>query len=156
MKYCFEGIECPSTNDCIIGILHVNYVKDNLFSPCVVDEAEGHWHCDFAECHNLPSSEATKRMCRIMNLVLWFLHLLEGLCKYDVRCTACINQNIVDQKSLDDTRYDHNIIVRVIFELKILLGEGDRNVRPLRLDEGSLHPNMLHPSLRFLLLLLVG
>jgi hypothetical protein len=27
----------------------------------------------------------------------------------------------MDQKSLDDTRYDHNIIVRVIFELKVLL-----------------------------------
>jgi hypothetical protein len=44
----------------------------------------------------------------------------------------------------------------VILELKIPLGEGDGNVRPFRLDEGSLHPNMLHPSLSFLLLLLVG
>jgi hypothetical protein len=57
----------------------------------------------------------------------------------------------VDQKSLDDTRYDHSIIVRVIFELKVLLGEGDWNVGPLGLDEGSLHPNMLHSSLCFLL-----
>jgi hypothetical protein len=61
----------------------------------------------------------------------------------------------MDQKSLDDTRYDHSIIVRVIFELKVLLGEGDWNVGPLGLDEGSLHPNMLHSSLRFLLLLLI-
>jgi hypothetical protein len=52
----------------------------------------------------------------------------------------------MDQKSLDDTKYDHSIIVRVIFELKVLLGEGDWDVGPFGLDEGSLHPNMLHPS----------
>jgi hypothetical protein len=101
-----------------------------MFSPCIVDEAEGHWHHDFAECYNLPSSKATKRVCSIMNLVFWLLHLFEGLSKYDIRCTACINQNIMDQKSLDDTRYDHSIIVRVIFELKVLLGEGDWDVGP--------------------------
>jgi hypothetical protein len=65
-----------------------------------------------------------------MNLVLWLLHLSEGLNKYDIRCTACINQNIVDQKSLDDTRYDHSIIMRVILELKVLLREGDWDVGP--------------------------
>jgi hypothetical protein len=65
-----------------------------------------------------------------MNLVLWLLHLSEGLSKYDVSCTACINQNIVDQKSLDDTRYDHSIIMRIILELKVLLGEGDWDVGP--------------------------
>jgi hypothetical protein len=91
-----------------------------------------------------------------MNLILWFLHLSEGLSKYDIHCTACINQNIMDQKSLDDTRYDHSIIVRVIFELKVLLGEGDWDVGPFWLDEGSLHLNMLYPSLCFLLLLLVS
>jgi hypothetical protein len=95
-----------------------------------MDEAEGHWHSDFANSYNLPSSEATKRVCSIMNLILWLLHLSEGLSKYDIRCTACINQNIMDQKSLDDTRYDHSIIVRVIFELKVLLGEGDWDVGP--------------------------
>jgi hypothetical protein len=130
MKYSFETIKCPSTNDCIIGVLHVNNVKDNLFGPCVMDEDEGHWHCDFAECYNLPSSEATKRVCSIMNLVFWLLHLSEGLRKYDIRCTTYINSNIMDQKSLDDTRYDHSIIVRVIFELKVLLGEGDWDVGP--------------------------
>jgi hypothetical protein len=156
MKYCFEGIKCSSTNDCIVGVLHVNNVIDNLFSPCVVDEAEGHWHCDFVECYNVPSSEATKRVCGVMNLVFWLLHLSEGLSKYDIRCTACVNQDIMDQKSLDDTRYDHSIIVRVIFELKVLLGEGDWDVGPFGFDEGSLHPNMLHPSLRFLLLLFVS
>ena len=131
MKYCFESVECPTTNDCIVGVFHVNNIKHNLFSPCVVDKPEGHWHCDFAKCYNLPSSEATKRVCSIMNLVLWLLHLSEGLSKYNVSCTACINQNIVDQKSLDDTRYDHSIIMRIILELKVLLGEGDWDVGPI-------------------------
>jgi hypothetical protein len=62
----------------------------------------------------------------------------------------------MDQKSLDDKRYDHIIIVRVILELKVLLGEGDLDVRSFGLDEGSVHPNVLHPSLRFFLLLLVS
>jgi hypothetical protein len=62
----------------------------------------------------------------------------------------------VDQKSFDDTRYDHCIIVRIILELKVFLREGNRNMRPLGLDEGSLPPNMLYPSLCFFLLLLVG
>jgi hypothetical protein len=62
----------------------------------------------------------------------------------------------VDQKPLDDTRYDHCIIVGIILELKVFLGEGDWYMRPLGLDEGSLHFNMLYPSLCFLLLLLVG
>jgi hypothetical protein len=65
-----------------------------------------------------------------MNLVFWLLHLSEGLGEYDVRCTTCINQNIVDQKTLDDTRYNHSIIMRVILELKVLLGEDDWDVRP--------------------------
>jgi hypothetical protein len=90
-----------------------------------------------------------------MNLILWLLHLSEGLGKYKIRYTVYINQNIVDQKSLDDTRNDHSIIVRVILELKVLLGEGNSDVGPFRLDEGSLHPDMLYPSLRLLLLLLV-
>jgi predicted nucleic acid-binding Zn ribbon protein len=75
-----------------------------------------------------------------MNLVLWFLHLPEGLCKYDIYCTAYVNQNIVDQKPLDDTRYNHSIIVRIIFELKVFLGEGDWDVRPLGFDERSMYP----------------
>jgi hypothetical protein len=65
-----------------------------------------------------------------MNLILWFLHLSEGLSKYDICCAACIDQNIMDQKSLDDTRYDHNIIVRIIFELKVILREGDWDMGP--------------------------
>jgi predicted nucleic acid-binding Zn ribbon protein len=91
-----------------------------------------------------------------MYLVFWFLHLSESLCKDDVRCTACVNQNIVDQKSLDDARYNHGIIVRIVFKLKIFLGEGDWDVRPLGSDEESLYRNMLHSSLCFLLLLLVS
>jgi hypothetical protein len=130
MKYDFESIECSMTNDCIVGVFHINNMKHNLFSSCIVDKVEGHWHCDFAECCNLSSSEATKRVCSIMNLVLWLLHLSEGLSKYDVSCTACINQNIVDQKSLDDARYDHSIIMRIILKLKVLLGEGDWDVGP--------------------------
>ncbi len=57
----------------------------------------------------------------------------------------------MDQKSLDNTRYNHGIIVRIVFKLKILLGEGDWDMRPLGSDEGSLYPNMLHSSLCFLL-----
>jgi hypothetical protein len=130
MKYCFESIECPTTNDCIVRVFHIKNVKHNFFSPCVVDEAEGHWHRDFTESYNFPSSEATKRVCSIMNLIFWLLHLYEGLSKYDISCTARINQNIVDQKSLDDIRYDHSIIKRVILELKVLLEEGDWDVGP--------------------------
>jgi hypothetical protein len=55
----------------------------------------------------------------------------------------------VDQESLDDTRYNHCIIVRIILELKIFLGEGDWYKRPLGLNEGSLDSNMLYPSLCF-------
>jgi hypothetical protein len=69
-------------------------------------------------------------MCGVMDLIFGLLHLSEGLSKYNIRCTACVNQNIVDQKSFDNTRDNHSIIVRVILELKILLGEGNRDVRP--------------------------
>jgi hypothetical protein len=46
--------------------------------------------------------------------------------------------------------------VRIILELKIFLGEGDWYMGPFGLDEGSLHSNMMYPSLCFLLLLLIG
>jgi hypothetical protein len=69
-------------------------------------------------------------MCGVMDLFFGLLHLSEGLSKYNIRCTACVNQNIMDQKSFDNTRDNHNIIVRVILELKILLGEGNQDVRP--------------------------
>jgi hypothetical protein len=130
MKNCFKNIECTTTNDCIVGVLHVNNIKHNLFSPSIIDKSEGHWHRDLAERYNLSYSEATKRVCSIMNLILWFLHLSEGLSKYNIRCTTCVNQNIVNQKSFDNTRNNHSIIVRVILELKVLLGEGNWDVGP--------------------------
>src|SRR5688572_5851111 len=49
----FEGIEHPSSNDCIVWILHFNNIKDNLLCPCVVNVAEGDWHCYLAKCHYL-------------------------------------------------------------------------------------------------------
>jgi hypothetical protein len=52
----------------------------------------------------------------------------------------------MDQKSLDNTRYDNCIVVRIILKLKVFLREGDWNMRPFGLDEGSLHPNVLYPS----------
>jgi hypothetical protein len=79
-----------------------------------------------------------------MYLIFWLLNLPESLCKDDVRCTTSVNQDIVDQKSLDDTRYNHCIVVSIILELKVFLGEGNWNVRPLGFDEGSLHPNMMY------------
>jgi hypothetical protein len=91
-----------------------------------------------------------------MYLVIRLLHLSESLRENDFRCTACIYQDIVDQKSLGDTRYNHCIVVGIILELKILLGEGDWYVRPFGFDEGSLNSNMLYPSLCFFLLFLVG
>jgi hypothetical protein len=60
VKYCFEGVQRPSTNDCIIGILHINNVEDNLLCPCIVNIAEGDRHSYLAECHNPSSSEVTE------------------------------------------------------------------------------------------------
>jgi hypothetical protein len=54
----FEGVKRPSTNDCIVGILHIGNVEDNLFYPCVVNIAEGDRHSYLAERHDLSSSEA--------------------------------------------------------------------------------------------------
>jgi hypothetical protein len=91
-----------------------------------------------------------------MYLVILLLHLLENLCKDDICCTTCVYKDIVNQKPLDDTRYNHCIIVRIILELKVFLGEGDWYMRPLGLDEGSLDSNMMYPSLCLHLLRLVG
>ena len=46
----------------------------------------------------------------------------------------------MDQKSLDDAIYDHCIVVRIIFKLKVFLRKGDWNMRPLGLDERSFSP----------------
>jgi hypothetical protein len=62
----------------------------------------------------------------------------------------------VHEKTLNDTRYDHNIIVWIILGLKILLGEGNWNMIPFGLDDGPWTPNMLHPSLSFFHLSLVA
>jgi hypothetical protein len=102
------------------------------------------------------SSEATQRMCCIMYLVLLLLHLSKSLCKDNIRCTACIHQDIMDQKSFYDIGYNHGIIVGIILELKVLLRESDWHMRPFGFDVGSLYSNTLYPSLNFLLLLLVG
>jgi hypothetical protein len=60
------------------------------------------------------------------------------------------------QNRILDVTYNHGVIVRIVSKLKILLGEGDWDMRPLGSDEGFLHPNMLHSSLCFLFLLLVS
>src|SRR5688572_14616376 len=79
VKYCFEGIPCPSSNDCIVRIVHVNNVEANLLCPCVVNIAKGDWHSYLTERHDMSSSEATKGVCCIMYLVIRLLHLLESL-----------------------------------------------------------------------------
>jgi hypothetical protein len=44
----------------------------------------------------------------------------------------------------------------VVLELKVFLRECDWYMGPLGFDEGSLHSNMVYPSLCFLLLFLIG
>jgi hypothetical protein len=70
VNYCFEGIQCPSSNDCIVRIVHVDNVKDNMLCPCVVNIAKGDWHSYLVECHDLSSPEAAKGVCCIMYLVI--------------------------------------------------------------------------------------
>jgi hypothetical protein len=91
-----------------------------------------------------------------MYLVILLMQLPKSFYKDGICCTAYVHKDVVNQKHLDDTKYNHCIIVRIILELKVFLGEGDWYMRPLGLDEGSLHSNMLYPSLSFLLLLLIG
>jgi hypothetical protein len=81
MKYRFESIQCSSSNDCIVRILHVYNVKHILLSSGVVYIAEGDCHCYFSECHYLLSSEATQEMCCIMFLVVLLLHLSKSFLK---------------------------------------------------------------------------
>jgi hypothetical protein len=91
-----------------------------------------------------------------MYLIILLLHLPESFCKDNICCTTCVYKDIIYQKPLDDTRYNHCIIMRIILELKVLLREGDWYVSPLGLDEGSLYSNMLYPSLCLFLQLLVS
>jgi hypothetical protein len=112
---------------------------------------EGDCHSYLPECHYLSFSKATHGVCCIMYLIILLLHLPKSFWKDDVCCTACVYKDVVNQKPLDDTRYNNFIIVRIILEHKVFLGEGDWYMRPLGLDEGSLHSNMLYPSPCFLL-----
>jgi hypothetical protein len=63
-----------------------------------------------------------------MYLISLLLHFPEGFCEDDICYAACINKDIVNQKPFDNTRYDHCIIMGIVFELKVLLREGDWNV----------------------------
>jgi hypothetical protein len=60
IKYCFESIQCPLSNDCITRIIHVYNVKYNLLCSGVVNITKGDWHCYFPKCHYLLSSKATQ------------------------------------------------------------------------------------------------
>jgi hypothetical protein len=62
MKYFLESIQCSSSNDCIVRIIHFYNVKYNLLCSTVVHIADGDWHGYFSKCHYLFSSEATKRV----------------------------------------------------------------------------------------------
>jgi hypothetical protein len=90
VEYCFEGVQRPSTNDCIVGILHIDSVEDNLFCPCIVNIAEGDRHSYLTECHILSSSKAAEGVCCIMYLVILLLHLPKSLRKDDVCHIACV------------------------------------------------------------------
>jgi hypothetical protein len=90
VKYCFEGVQRPSTNDCIVRIIHINDVEDKLLCSCIEDIAEGNWHSYLAKCHYMPSSEATKGVCCIMYLVILLMHFPESLRKDDVCRTAYV------------------------------------------------------------------
>jgi hypothetical protein len=70
VKYCFEGVQRPSTNDCTVRIIHISDVEDNLLCPCIVNIAKGNQHSYLAKCHYLPSSEAIEGVYCIMYLVI--------------------------------------------------------------------------------------
>jgi hypothetical protein len=144
------------------GVIREVIYPEWLANTVMVKKANGKWRMciDFTDLnkgsHYLSSSEATQGVCCIMYLIILLLHLPESFCKDDVCCTACVYKDVVNQKPLDDIRYNHCIIVMIILELKVFLGEGDWYMRPLGLDEESLHPNMLYPSLCFFCFLLAG
>jgi hypothetical protein len=74
--------------------------------------------------------------------VICFLHLSECFSKDDVCRTNHIYEDIVNQEAFYDTRYNHGIIMWVIFQLKVLMGEGDWNMRPFRSKIETLHSNI--------------
>jgi hypothetical protein len=53
------------------------------------------------------------------------------------------HQHTVDKKTFDNTRYNHGLIVWIVLELEIFLGEDNWDVRQFRFDVGSLDTNML-------------
>jgi hypothetical protein len=65
----FECVECSTTNDCIVGVFYVNNIKHNMFSSCIVDKSEGHWHRDLAKCYNLPSSGSCICLKALANMI---------------------------------------------------------------------------------------
>jgi hypothetical protein len=73
-------------------------------------------------------------------LVILFLHLPKSFCKDNVYYTVYVYKDIVNQKPLDDTRYNHCIIVKIILELKVFLGEGDWYMDHLDLMKGPWTP----------------
>jgi hypothetical protein len=91
VEYCFEGVQCPSTNNCIVGVLHIDNVENNLFCPCIVNIVEGDRHSYLVERHDLSSFEAAEGVHYIMYLVIRLLHLPESLRKDNVCRTAYIH-----------------------------------------------------------------
>jgi hypothetical protein len=91
MKYCFKSIQRPSSNDCIVRIVHIDNVKYKLLCPCVMNIAKCDWHSYLAKRHDLSSFKAAKRVCCIMYLVIRLLHLPESLCEDDICRTAHVH-----------------------------------------------------------------
>jgi hypothetical protein len=48
------------------------------------------------------SFEAMERKGWVLNFIIWFLHLPDGLNKYNICYTACINQDVVYHEALYD------------------------------------------------------
>jgi hypothetical protein len=81
----------PLTNNCIVEILHIDNIEDNLLCPCIVNIAKGDRHSYLAERHDLSSTEAAEGVRCIMYLVIRLLHFLKSLRKDDVCRTACVH-----------------------------------------------------------------
>jgi hypothetical protein len=47
-------------NDCIVREVYINYLKHDIFYPCVINTAEGDRYSQLFKCHHLPSFEATE------------------------------------------------------------------------------------------------
>jgi hypothetical protein len=62
----------------------------------------------------------------------------------------------VDHEAFDNTRDNHDISMWIIFEMKIILREGNRDMGPLGPNVGSLNTYILHPSLGLFILFRVA